>query len=402
MKKISLFFICYISTSYTIPPLPPQIATYCEKHQQDSKVQKLIQTLELIKSIKDEKHKALLVYRAVHELTDRLRKSITDFNEIYRQTLECNKIPFPDDQRTILPPIATRNQYQLEVSGAAAAVAPLLPALSPRPSYIEAAYRSPITFAHIIGEIPAEILDLGKILTHDKHYLDVGVRKPFGVLFHGPPGTGKSLLAKAIAGEYKIPLIQRSGSSFINKYVGTGANNLREMFEEALALLQRYDEVIIFIDELDAIGGSRSADDNAESTRTIIQLMTIMDGGDQIKIDKERITLIATTNRLEDLDVALIRSGRFDHKIEIKEPDFNKRALILEHYLKSKPRLLKETINIEELAAETNHLNCADLENLVNKAALYAARRKDGLSNDDFMQALHDIKPPQEQLFYVS
>lgn len=257
------------------------------------------------------------------------------------------------------------------------------------------------TFDHIVGGVPEEIKIIQRLMMGDPFFKRVGARKPAGTLLYGPPGTGKTLLAKAIAGEINkqklTPFIYIAGSAFINKYVGIGAAKIRKIFELAIALVAHFPYTIIFIDELDAMGGKRDGGEDGgsrESASTIAQLMTCLDGQDTVA--KEKVIVLAATNLDHVLDAGLMRTKRFDNKIIIPLPDKDKRAAILEYYLfKTVRRSMEKDINtdlVHELAKKTDTFNCADLDTLVNEAALTAGYDRRNIEARDLLHALEKIK----------
>ena len=206
---------------------------------------------------------------------------------------------------------------------------------------------------------------IGFIKSPDK-YTAVGARMPKGLLFYGPPGTGKTLMAKAIAGEAGVPFYAMSGSDFVQMYVGVGASRIRNLFNKA----KKNEKAVIFIDEIDAIGKRRSKNTSAsndERDQTLNALLTEMSGFH----DNQGIVVIGATNRLDTLDEALLRPGRFDRQIEIGLPDVNSRHKILSLHAKSKP--LSDDVDLYELAKSTVLFSGAMLENLLNEAAIIAA-----------------------------
>ncbi|MBT4962689.1 MAG: ATP-dependent zinc metalloprotease FtsH [Francisellaceae bacterium] len=226
-----------------------------------------------------------------------------------------------------------------------------------------------ITFADVAGceEAKNEVEELVDFLREPSKFHDLGGRIPSGVLLVGPPGTGKTLLAKAIAGEAKVPFFTISGSDFVEMFVGVGASRVRDMFEQA----KKHAPCIIFIDEIDAVGrhrGSGMGGGHDEREQTLNQLLVEMDGFE----GSEGVIVIAATNRPDVLDPALLRPGRFDRQVSVGLPDLLGREQILKVHMKKVP--LDDSINIRNIARGTPGFSGADLSNLVNEAALSAAR----------------------------
>jgi cell division protease FtsH len=226
-----------------------------------------------------------------------------------------------------------------------------------------------VTFADVAGadEEKAELAEIVDFLKQPKRYIEMGARIPKGVLLVGPPGTGKTLLAKAISGEAGVPFFSISGSDFVEMFVGVGASRVRDLFEQA----KKNSPCIIFIDEIDAVGRQRGAGmggGHDEREQTLNQLLVEMDGFGV----NEGIIMIAATNRPDILDPALLRAGRFDRQILVGAPDVKGREQILKVHSKNKH--LEEEINLEILAKRTPGFTGADLENLMNEAALLAVR----------------------------
>lgn len=246
-------------------------------------------------------------------------------------------------------------------------------------------------FADVVGGVPQEIEDLKAFLQNDASFAAVGAEKPKGILLQGPPGTGKTLLARALANEIDAAFFAASASSFIEVYVGTGPKAVRELFEQARAVIRdgKVKQAIIFIDEIDSIGSrSGGAGNSPEYQKTINELLVQMDGFHQ----DEHITVIGATNRADMLDSALLRPGRFDWIVTLDLPDLKKRAAIIHHYLYNKPRSVAPTINIVDIAKKTEGFNCAELKDLINRSAIVAVRHnKMVLGIDDIDQALKDI-----------
>jgi cell division protease FtsH len=219
-----------------------------------------------------------------------------------------------------------------------------------------------------VDEAVEELQEIKEFLENPKKFQALGARIPKGVLLYGPPGTGKTLLARAVAGEAGVPFFSISGSDFVEMFVGVGASRVRDLFEQA----KQASPCIVFMDEIDAVGRHRGAGlggGHDEREQTLNQLLVEMDGFEL----KDNIILIAATNRPDILDPALLRPGRFDRQIVVDRPDRNGRRRILEVHAKGKP--IASAIDLDTLAAGTPGFTGADLANLVNEAALLAARR---------------------------
>ncbi len=227
-----------------------------------------------------------------------------------------------------------------------------------------------ITFKDVAGvdEAVEELQEIKEFLENPKKFQALGARIPKGVLLYGPPGTGKTLLARSVAGEAGVPFFSISGSDFVEMFVGVGASRVRDLFEQA----KQASPCIIFMDEIDAVGRHRGAGlggGHDEREQTLNQLLVEMDGFEM----KDNIILIAATNRPDILDPALLRPGRFDRQIVVDRPDRSGRRQILEVHTKGKP--ISGDVDLDTLAAGTPGFTGADLANLVNEAALLAARR---------------------------
>ena len=227
-----------------------------------------------------------------------------------------------------------------------------------------------VTYKEVAGadEAVEELHEIKEFLENPKKFQALGARIPKGVLLYGPPGTGKTLLARATAGEAGVPFFSISGSDFVEMFVGVGASRVRDLFEQA----KQASPCIIFIDEIDAVGRHRGAGlggGHDEREQTLNQLLVEMDGFEL----KDNIILIAATNRPDILDPALLRPGRFDRQIVVDRPDRKGRQQILEVHAKGKP--LDKEIDLDVLAASTPGFTGADLQNVINEAALLAARR---------------------------
>ncbi|WP_418590119.1 ATP-dependent zinc metalloprotease FtsH [Ruminococcus sp.] len=239
------------------------------------------------------------------------------------------------------------------------------------------------TFEDVAGadEEKEELKEIVDFLRDNKKYTEIGARIPKGVLLLGPPGTGKTLLARAVAGEAKVPFFSISGSDFVEMFVGVGASRVRDLFEQA----KKNAPAIIFIDEIDAVGRQRGAGlggGHDEREQTLNQLLVEMDGFE----DNDSVIVMAATNRRDILDPALLRPGRFDRQILVGYPDVKGREAILKVQTRNKP--LAPDVDLETIAKSTVGFTGADLENLVNEASLLAARKnKKAITKDELEEA---------------
>ena len=239
------------------------------------------------------------------------------------------------------------------------------------------------TFKDVAGlkEEKEEVQELIDFLKNPKKFTKMGARIPKGVLLVGPPGTGKTLLARAVAGEAKVPFFYISGSDFVELFVGVGASRVRDMFKQA----KQTAPCLIFIDEIDAVGRERGTGlggGHDEREQTLNQLLSEMDGFGE----NEGIIILAATNRPDVLDPALLRPGRFDRQVTVNRPDVSEREDILKVHAKNK--VLDKTVNLKHIAERTPGYSGADLENLLNEAALLAVRRdKEAISMDEIDEA---------------
>lgn len=240
-----------------------------------------------------------------------------------------------------------------------------------------------VVFADVAGlkEEKEELMEIVDFLKNPSKYIDIGARIPKGVLLVGPPGTGKTYLSRAVAGEAKVPFFSISGSDFVEMFVGVGASRVRDLFEQA----KKNDPCIIFIDEIDAVGRKRGAGlggGHDEREQTLNQLLVEMDGFGK----NEGVIVMSATNRPDILDKALLRPGRFDRTIYVGLPDVRERLEILKVHTKNKK--LKSDVDLENIAKTTTGFSPADLENLCNEAALLAARNNETeISNEVFKEA---------------
>lgn len=240
-----------------------------------------------------------------------------------------------------------------------------------------------VVFADVAGlkEEKEELMEIVDFLKNPSKYIDIGARIPKGVLLVGPPGTGKTYLSRAVAGEAKVPFFSISGSDFVEMFVGVGASRVRDLFEQA----KKNAPCIIFIDEIDAVGRKRGAGlggGHDEREQTLNQLLVEMDGFGK----NEGVIVMSATNRPDILDKALLRPGRFDRTIYVGLPDVRERLEILKVHTKNKK--LKSDVDLENIAKTTTGFSPADLENLCNEAALLAARNNEAeISNEVFKEA---------------
>ncbi|MCD6661573.1 MAG: ATP-dependent zinc metalloprotease FtsH [Lentimicrobium sp.] len=245
-----------------------------------------------------------------------------------------------------------------------------------------------VNFSDVAGleEAKVEIMEIVDFLKNPKKYTTLGGKIPKGALLVGPPGTGKTLLAKAVAGEAKVPFFSLSGSDFVEMFVGVGASRVRDLFKQA----KEKAPCIIFIDEIDAIGRARGKNQitgaNDERENTLNQLLTEMDGF----ATNAGVIILAATNRADILDRALLRAGRFDRQIHVELPDLEERKAIFNVHMK--PLKFDDTTNVDFLAKQTPGFSGADIANVCNEAALIAARRnKTEISKQDFIDAIDRI-----------
>jgi cell division protease FtsH len=255
-----------------------------------------------------------------------------------------------------------------------------------------------VTFADVAGadEAVEELQEIKEFLSEPRKFLEVGAKIPKGVLLYGPPGTGKTLLARAVAGEAGVPFYSISGSDFVEMFVGVGASRVRDLFEQA----KENAPAIIFVDEIDAVGRHRGAGlggGHDEREQTLNQLLVEMDGFDV----KTNVILIAATNRPDILDPALLRPGRFDRQIAVEAPDMLGRLHILQVHGKGKPLA---DVDLMAIARRTPGFSGADLANVLNEAALLAARKNERVINDsDLDEAIDRVMAgPQKRTRVMS
>lgn len=244
-----------------------------------------------------------------------------------------------------------------------------------------------VTFADVAGvdEAKEELVEVVEFLKFPDRFAALGARIPRGVLLVGPPGTGKTLLSRAVAGEAGVPFFSISGSEFVEMFVGVGASRVRDLFDQA----KKSAPCIVFVDEIDAVGRQRGAGlggSHDEREQTLNQILVEMDGFDS----STNVIVIAATNRPDVLDPALLRPGRFDRQVILDRPDFHGRKAILDVHSRGKP--LEREVSIEALARQTPGFSGADLENLVNEAAILAARRsKKSIGREELTEAVDRV-----------
>ena len=252
--------------------------------------------------------------------------------------------------------------------------------------YDDTERRTKISFDDIAGldEEKEELKEIVEFLKKPKKFTEMGAKIPKGVLLYGKPGTGKTLIAKAIAGEADVPFISMSGSEFIEMFAGLGASRVRKLFEKA----RKLSPCIVFIDEIDAIGSRRSSNSGAETenNQTLNQLLVEMDGFSS----EETVIILAATNRPEMLDSALLRPGRFDRQITIPAPDLKGREEILK--IHSRDKKLADDVSLENIAEDTAGFTGAELANILNEAAIIATKKEhEAITNDDLDEAVKKV-----------
>ena len=252
--------------------------------------------------------------------------------------------------------------------------------------YDDTERKTKITFDDIAGldEEKEELKEIVEFLKQPKKFTEMGAKIPKGVLLYGKPGTGKTLIAKAIAGEADVPFISMSGSEFIEMFAGLGASRVRKLFDKA----RKLSPCIVFIDEIDAIGSRRTSNSGAESenNQTLNQLLVEMDGFSS----EETIIVLAATNRPEMLDKALLRPGRFDRQVTIPAPDLAGREDILK--IHSKNKKIAEYVSLYSIAEDTAGFTGAELANILNEAAIIATKKEhDAITNSDLDEAVKKV-----------
>jgi cell division protease FtsH len=364
---VLVFFVTKVfipSSSNKVPhSYQTLVATDIPNHLVESAVIKTKDNSVAITLKSKEKYEVGIFETQVPRLEEELRKNATKFN------VESNKTSIWPSLLTYLLPLVLILGFWFflinQVQGGGSRVMSFGKSRAKRLS----ADSPKITFRDVAGvdEAVEELHEIKEFLENPKKFQALGARIPTGVLLYGPPGTGKTLLARAVAGEAGVPFFSISGSDFVEMFVGVGASRVRDLFEQA----KQNSPCIIFMDEIDAVGRHRGAGlggGHDEREQTLNQLLVEMDGFEA----KDNIIMIAATNRPDILDPALLRPGRFDRQIAVDRPDRKGRAKILEVHTRGKP--LAKEIDIDALAGQTPGFTGADLSNLINEAALLAAR----------------------------
>src|SRR5215216_5034094 len=260
-----------------------------------------------------------------------------------------------------------------------------------KPAKLEASASSSVSWADVAGveEAKAELQEVVDFLRHPKRFQRLGARVPKGILLYGPPGTGKTLLAKAVARESGAKFYSQSASAFVEMFAGLGASRIRKLFEEA----RKNAPAIVFIDELDAVGTARAGGGfNREHDQTLNQLLVELDGFDE----GAQVIVMGASNRLQDLDPALLRPGRFDRQVLVSPPDLAGREAILAVHTRGKP--LAAEVDLGVIARQTSGLTGADLANLCNEAAIFAGRQeRTTILMEDFDGAMERVVAEKEK-----
>jgi cell division protease FtsH len=254
-----------------------------------------------------------------------------------------------------------------------------------RPAQLDGGAKSQVTWSDVAGveEVRAELMEVVDFLREPKRFQRLGAKVPKGLLLYGPPGTGKTLLAKAVAHESGAHFYSASASSFVEMFAGLGAARIRKLFLEA----RKNAPSIVFIDELDAVGAQRTGHGfNREQDQTLNQLLVELDGFE----GAEQVVVMGASNRIQDLDPALLRPGRFDRQMLVPPPDLSGREAILGVHTRSKP--LAADVDLHQVARQTSGLTGAELANICNEAAIFAGRRSDAyVTQQDFDNAIERV-----------
>jgi cell division protease FtsH len=254
-----------------------------------------------------------------------------------------------------------------------------------RPTHVDSKSKSSVSWADVAGveEVRRELMEVVDFLRDPGRFERLGAKTPKGLLLYGPPGTGKTLLAKAVAHESGANFYSASASSFVEMFAGLGAARIRKLFQEA----RKHAPAIVFIDELDAVGAQRTGHGfNREQDQTLNQLLVELDGFE----NAHQVVVMGASNRIQDLDQALLRPGRFDRQMLVPPPDLKGRVAILEVHTRGKP--LNADVDLSQVARQTSGLTGAELANICNEAAIFAGRRDDAyLTQEDFDNALERV-----------
>ncbi|HEX6787600.1 MAG TPA: AAA family ATPase [Gaiellaceae bacterium] len=254
-----------------------------------------------------------------------------------------------------------------------------------RPQHMDSRSKSAVSWDDVAGveEVRAELMEVVDFLRDPRRFERLGAKTPKGLLLYGPPGTGKTLLAKAVAHESGAQFFSASASSFVEMFAGLGAARIRKLFQEA----RKNAPAIVFIDELDAVGAQRTGHGfNREQDQTLNQLLVELDGFE----GAQQVVVMGASNRIQDLDQALLRPGRFDRQMLVPPPDLKGRVAILEVHTRDKP--LAAGVDLGQVARQTSGLTGAELANVCNEAAIFAGRRDDAyISQTDFDAALERV-----------
>jgi cell division protease FtsH len=254
-----------------------------------------------------------------------------------------------------------------------------------KPTHLDAGSKSSTTWDDVAGveEVRAELMEVVDFLREPKRFEQLGAKTPKGLLLYGPPGTGKTLLARAVAHESGANFYSASASSFVEMFAGLGAARIRKLFAEA----RKHAPAIVFIDELDAVGAQRTGHGfNREQDQTLNQLLVELDGFE----GAEQVVVMGASNRIQDLDKALLRPGRFDRQMLVPPPDLAGRVEILKVHTRTKP--LAGDVDLAQVAKQTSGLTGAELANICNEAAIFAGRRDDSyITQSDFESALERV-----------
>jgi cell division protease FtsH len=253
-----------------------------------------------------------------------------------------------------------------------------------KPARLDSKSKSSVTWDDVAGveEVRRELMEVVDFLRDPKRFERLGAKTPKGLLLYGPPGTGKTLLAKAVAHESGASFYSASASSFVEMFAGLGAARIRKLFTEA----RKNAPAIVFIDELDAVGAQRTGGFNREQDQTLNQLLVELDGFE----GAQQVVVMGASNRIQDLDQALLRPGRFDRQMLVSPPDLKGRIAILEVHTRGKP--LGVGVDLGQVARQTSGLTGAELANICNEAAIFAGRRDDAfLTQTDFDAALERV-----------